>query len=119
MIEKPTPGGLLDLQEILRWVVVIGLSVWAGVVSFVRKLNDGQSRPFNFRELIGEITVSGFTGVLTAYLCAAVGIHGPMQFAFAGVAAHMGSRWLFKLESVLNQKFNLPTDAPAPTQEKN
>jgi hypothetical protein len=113
--QSPTSPGL-DFDAMLSWAIVIGLSIWAGVVSFMRKLNEGQSRPFNIRELIGEVTVSGFTGVLTAYLCAAVGVHGPMQFALAGIAAHMGSRWLFKLEAVLNRKFDLPAD-PAPAKE--
>jgi hypothetical protein len=115
MIEKPPQSGI-DLDAMFSWAIVIGLSIWAGVVSFMRKLNEGQTRPFNIRELIGEVTVSGFTGVLTAYLCAAVGVHGPMQFALAGIAAHMGSRWLFKLETVLNKRFDLPAD-PAPTKE--
>lgn len=118
MIEKPPQSGF-DLDAMLSWALLIGLSLWGGVASFMRKLKDGHVRVFNITELIGELVISGFTGIVVANLCDSMACPTPLKYALVGIAAHMGSRALFKLESMVNQKFNLPADAPAQPEEKN
>jgi len=51
------------------WVVL--LATWGGIVSFIRKIKAGESRPNNIMEFVGEIVTSGFAGVITFYLCEA------------------------------------------------
>lgn len=113
----PPSGSGFDVDAMLSWALLIGLSLWGGFASFMRKMGDGHVRAFNITELIGELSISGFTGVLVANLCDSIGTSAPLKYALVGISAHMGSRALFKLESVLNAKFNLPADAPAPTKE--
>jgi hypothetical protein len=48
------------------WVSV--LSIWGGAANYVNKLKAGKSR-FNLLEIVGEIVVSGFAGVMTFYIC--------------------------------------------------
>ena len=118
MNQSPNPGSGFDLDALLSWALLIGLSLWGGVASFYRKLKDGHVRVFNFTELIGELVISGFTGIVVANLCDSIpSCPTPLKYALVGIAAHMGSRALFKLESVMNTKFNLPADAPAPAAE--
>jgi uncharacterized membrane protein YuzA (DUF378 family) len=116
MNQSPTPGGF-DLDAMLSWILLIGLSLWGGVASFYRKLKDGHVRVFNITELVGELVISGFTGIVVANLCDSMACPTPLKYALVGIAAHMGSRALFKLESMVNQKFNLPADVPAPAKE--
>lgn len=111
MNQAPTPSGF-DLDAVLSWILLIGLSLWGGFASFVRKMKDGHVRAWNFTEFVGELVVAGFTGIIIANLCDAMGLPAPMKYALVGIGSHMGSRALFKLETVLNTKFNLPVDAP-------
>jgi uncharacterized membrane protein YuzA (DUF378 family) len=119
MNPSPPPPSGFDLDAVLSWILLIGLSLWGGVASFVRKMKDGHVRAWNFTELVGELVIAGFTGVLVANLCdslpANMACPASLKYALVGIAAHMGSRALFKLETVLNSKFNLPADAPAQT----
>jgi uncharacterized membrane protein YuzA (DUF378 family) len=119
MNQSPTPAGF-DLDAILSWVLLIGLSLWGGFASFVRKMKEGHVRAWNITELVGELVIAGFTGVLVANLCdslpANVACPASLKYALVGIAAHMGSRALFKLETVLNTKFNLPADDPKEPQ---
>lgn len=92
--DNPSPGD----YSWLTYLWVIGLSVIGGVISFMRKIEAGEARPFNFVELIGEMTTSGFVGVLTFWLCEANGIQPLIAAAMVGIAGHMGSRVLFQLE---------------------
>jgi hypothetical protein len=111
MNQTPPPSGF-DLDAVLSWILLIGLSLWGGFASFVRKMKEGHVRVWNLTEFVGELVISGFTGIVTANLCEAMSAPAPLKYAMVGIAAHMGSRALFKLETVLNTKFNLPADAP-------
>lgn len=113
MNQPPNPGPGFNLDIILSWILLIGISLWGGVASFIRKMKDGHVRAWNFTELVGELVVSGFTGVVTANLLDSMGSPAPLRYALVGIAAHMGSRALFKLEGVLNAKLNLPGDTPS------
>jgi len=117
MIEKPPSTGMIDLDAAVSWALLIGLPLWGGLASFVRKMREGHVRPFNITELIGELTVSGFTGVIVANICDATpACPTSLKYAIVGITAHMGSRALFRLESVVNSKLNLPAE-PAPAKE--
>lgn len=107
---NPTPNGGIDFDAALSWLLLILLSLWGGWASFVRKMREGHVRAWNIAELIGELVISGFTGVVTAHLCDYIHAPMPLKYALVGIMAHMGSRALFKLESVANTKFSLPAD---------
>ena len=102
--------GVLD-YSIFTYAWVLLLSTWGGVASFINKVRTGVVRPFNVAELVGEIAVSGFVGVLTFWLCQAAGF-GELETAVCvGVSSHMGTRGLFRLEQFVSKKFGLD---PAP-----
>jgi hypothetical protein len=112
MNQSPAPG---TLDVLLSWALLIGLSLLGGLASFMRKMKEGHVRAWNFTEFVGELVISGFTGIVVANLCDYIGAPTSLKYALVGIMAHMGSRALFKLESLANSKFNLPADAPAPT----
>jgi hypothetical protein len=114
MNQSPTPG---TLDVLLSWVLLIALSLLGGLASFMRKMKEGHVRAWNFTEFVGELVISGFTGIVVANLCDYIGAPTSLKYALVGIMAHMGSRALFKLESLANSKFNLPADAPAPAAE--
>lgn len=99
--------------SLLTYAWVFGISILGGVVNFVRKVRDGETRAFRFTEFLGEIVTSGFAGLITFYLCKAGGIGELMTAVFVGVAGHMGSRAIFRLERFVERWFDSRAGAPA------
>lgn len=98
----------------LTWAWVVGLSFWGGAANFFRKLRQGKARPFNVVELIGEIFVSGFTGVCTFLLCTSAGFDPLMSSALVAIAGHMGPRALFQFEQMAMKKLGLDASEEDP-----
>lgn len=84
---------------------VFGLAILGGVVSFMRKLQDGHARAFNIIEFVGEIVTSAFAGVLTFWLCEHSQLSPLVTAALVGVSGHMGSRAIFMAEGWLTKQF--------------
>lgn len=85
--------------SLITYVWVSMLSIWGGIVNWLRKRREGQTRPFNVNELIGEIITSAFAGMLTFWLCEAAGISPLITAALVGISGHMGSRAIYQMES--------------------
>lgn len=83
---------------------VMGLAVGGGFVSYMHKLQLGVKRPFSIIEFIGELVTSGFTGVITFWLCENSGISPLLSAVFVGISGHMGSRALFLIERIIENK---------------
>lgn len=82
----------------LTYVWLMLLAAWGGTASYlarVRKLG----LTFSFAEWLGELVISGFSGIVTAYLCMWAGFPPVLTFAFAGVAGHMGGRAITLIET--------------------
>jgi hypothetical protein len=90
----------------ITYVWVFAISILGGIVNFIRKVRDGETRAFRFTEFIGEIVTSAFAGVITFYLCKATNIGELLTAVFVGVAGHMGSRAIFKLEKIVERWFD-------------
>jgi len=95
MVEPPTDPAAIPP---ITYAWVVGLSIWGGIANFCHKMKTGHARPFNIAELIGELLISGFAGVLTFYICKATGIEGVTAAVFVGISGHMGSRAIFAFE---------------------
>lgn len=102
MPEKdPTTYSLLTYA----WVAL--LSVWGGIVNWLRKYRSGTMPAFNLMELIGEIATSAFAGLLTFWLCESAEIQPLWTAAMVGISGHMGSRAIYLIETLLHER--LPT----------
>lgn len=91
--------------SMLTYSWVIALAAVGGVVNFMRKLQAGHARAFNFVEFIGEVVTAGFTGVITFWLCEHAQISPLFTAALVGVSGHMGSRALYFFEKILATQF--------------
>lgn len=83
------------------WAWVIGISAAGGVANFHKKLREGQARPFNLMELVGEVFTSGFVGVLTFLFCKWAAVDELLSYFLCGLTGHMGSRAIFMAERLL------------------
>lgn len=83
------------------WVVV--WSMLGGFVSWWGKVKAGEARPFNVAELVGEVATSAFAGITTFYICEWGGVDPLLSAVFIGIAGHMGTRFVFWVEKVLEK----------------
>lgn len=93
--------------SILTYLWVMALSMWGGVVSYIRKVKDGVTHKFSIVELIGELFTAGFIGVITFWLCEWSGTNPLLSAALIAISGHMGSRAIFQIEGFLKKRFPL------------
>jgi hypothetical protein len=104
--EIETTKGLAD-YTMFTWAWVLAMSMWGGLVSFVQKVRAGKVRAFNFIEMIGELAVSAFVGVLTFLIAEQANTPELVTAALVGISSHMGTRGLFRLEQFLTKYLGL------------
>ena len=75
------------------WVFLI--SAWGGIAGYIKKISEGKARDFSIKELLGEIVISSFVGVITYFLCVSAGIDETLTAAIVGMSGHMGSRAIY------------------------
>jgi hypothetical protein len=90
--------------SILTYGWVVALSLWGGLTQYIRR-----GRPWRglrtVAELIGDLVTSGFSGILTFYLCEASQLQPLVTAALVGISGHMGSRAIFTIERLLTRRF--------------
>ena len=92
-----------ELYGVLTYTWVIGIAALGGVTSFVSKVQRGEARAYNIVELIGELFISAFAGVMTFYLCELIDLPPLASAACVGIVGHMGSRGMFVLEKTVER----------------
>lgn len=92
------------------YAVVLGISLLAGTVSFLRRVRKGES-VMSLSGLVGELTASALAGFMTFWVCEAIGAHPLISAASAGMAGHAGSSGLALAERIIRKhvikRFNL------------
>lgn len=83
---------------LLTYIWVIGISLWGGIASYIRKVKSGINPRFSLAELIGESVISAFVGIMTFYLCEYSNVPQVLSAAMIGISAHMSSRTIFLME---------------------
>lgn len=83
----------------LTYLWVLGLATWGGVAGYIRKARRGAVVRFSVAELLGEIVISAFVGLITFYLCDASQIDPRLTAVMVAISGHMGSRAIFLFET--------------------
>jgi len=91
--------------DMLTYAWVFVLSVWGGIAGYIRKLKTGVLQRFSLSEIVGDVVVSGFVGVLTFFICESAKFPQLISAAIIGISAHMGSRAIFMLENGMDRLF--------------
>ena len=112
------PEKTITGYALLTYAWVLALSTWGGMVNYLSKIRMGHIARFGVAELIGDMFISGFTGVLTFWMCQAAGFNELTTAVFVGISGHMGARMIGKLESVMSRKFDIPEDSTVVTVSK-
>lgn len=83
---------------------MLAVAALGGVANFYQKVKTGKARAFNVMELVGEILVSAFVGLLTFWICKGYGVNEWLTAAAVGITGHMGSRAIFLAEQWIETK---------------
>jgi len=84
---------------LLTYLWVFGLATLGGIVSFVKKVINGDR--LRLAELIAEIATSAFAGIITFYLCEWAGLSQVGTAALVGIAGHSSSKAIAAFETIL------------------
>jgi len=79
------------------YVLFVLMSVWGGTAAYISRLKRS-GRIFSLVELIGEWSISGFSGIVTGFICHAYGVDYYITLAAVGISGHMGGRLIFIVE---------------------
>jgi hypothetical protein len=93
--------------ELITYAWVMIIACWGGVVSFYKRVRTGETDSYKFMELIGEIVTSGFTGLITFYLCEAAGFDQLLTAVCVGICGHMGTRAIYQIEKMVEMKLGI------------
>ena len=98
------PEGPLSASQALPTLIMVIVAIGGGLASFYRKVKSGQARAFNVTELIGEIFVAGFAGLMAYWIFKGFAVNEYLSAAGVGIAGHMGSRALFLAEKIIEER---------------
>lgn len=111
------PERVLD-YPILTLAWVGGLSVLGGIAHYIKRVHSGATKAFSIAELVGELFISGFVGLMTFFICDSQGIDIRMTAVAVGMSGHFGSRSIYVIEQYLQHKVGIKIDEPIHAQQK-
>jgi len=104
MPENNLPKITEVLSNVIPYLYFIMLGIWGGTVNYLGKLKKSGNN-FYTKELIGEVFISGFSGLISAYLCVAAGFPFAAICAASGIAGHMGGKTFDLIEAYIKKKY--------------
>lgn len=87
--------------------LVLGVSVLAGVVSWMDKVRRGHLHAWNIMAFVGEVATACLAGLLCFWLCEWQDYPRNLTAALTGLSGYMGTRALVLLERKASQKFGV------------
>lgn len=85
---------------LIGYLLISVAAIWGGVVAHLQHIRK-ENKPFVWREMIMQVSISGFAGMLTSLLCWYIEAPTPLAGFMAGISGFMGSRAL----SILEKKY--------------
>ena len=79
------------------------MGIWGGTANYLSRQRR-EKTPFSIIELVGEWAISGFSGIVTAYICVDLDLSFALTSAAAGVAGHMGGRAVYLIEQSITKR---------------
>jgi predicted membrane protein len=117
MMREKLPSFTSIIADLLTYAWVFGLAMLGGAASFVRRVRSGQAKYSNIVELVGELVVSAFAGLVTFFLCQSSKLDPMLTAAFIAISGHMGTRLIFMFELYLIKRFSLDAQCELPKED--
>lgn len=104
-------------ETLFEHIHLFFISLIFGVASFLYKVREGKA-VFNGFNAFSEISFSLVSAYLAFRLCGYFEIKEDLLWVFTGVAAWSGTRFLIKMEDVLDKYINKRFDIDAESKDK-
>src|SRR5690554_4698202 len=95
------------------------LAAWGGMVNYLTRIKRGAVAAFSVIELLGEMCISCFSGVLVYLIGVSYEVQPLLLAAMVAVAGHAGGRTAYYLEAVFNSKLDSLTKTIQKNDPKN
>ena len=89
------------------WMVILAL--WGGTASYISRLKQNRCMTFSLAEWVGELTISGFAGLIMSYLCTEMHMSWYMTAVATAITGHMGGRALYLFEGFIRNRMGIAT----------
>ena len=86
-------------RQFMPYITTVFLSIWGGVVNHITTLRSGKKK-FQPKELIFDLIVSTFAGLLTFFFCKGAGLSETMSAVLIAISGHMGTRAIASFETI-------------------
>lgn len=90
--------------SLAEYGLMLSVAILGGLVGWIRKVKAGELPPWSLAQLIGEMVISAFAGLLTFWGCTAADMPLVVIAPLAGMAGLAGSKGLVLAENYA-QKF--------------
>jgi hypothetical protein len=90
--------------SLAEYGLMLSIAILGGLVGWIRKVKAGDLPPWSLAQLIGEMVISAFAGLLTFWAATAIGMQPMVIAPLAGMAGLAGSKGLALAERYA-QKF--------------
>ena len=87
------------LRQFMPYITTVFLSIWGGVVNHITTLRSGKKK-FQPKELIFDIIVSTFAGLLTFFFCKGANLSETVSAILIAISGHMGTRAIAGFETI-------------------
>lgn len=89
-------------RQSMPYLTTFFLSIWGGTVNYITKVRSGQKK-FKLKELILDLIVSTFAGLITFHFCRSAGISETMSAVLIAISGHMGTRAIAGFEMLYSR----------------
>lgn len=86
-------------------VMIIGMSMFGGLISWFSKVRTGIVTGWSLTHLIGELCTSSFAGFMCFLLCDTFSVNIKLTIGLVGIAGHMGTRAINSFERFAEKKW--------------
>lgn len=99
--------------SLITYVWVVGLACIGGAVKYLNS-----AARFSFASLARDVVTSGFTGLITFWLCEWTNTQGPLMAVMIAVTGLMGNRAWKEFENIVRARLGISGDKPASEADK-
>ena len=118
LIVRASTSQFYETYSIWTFLWVLGFSSLGGLVAYISRVSRGEVKVFRLIELIGELTVSAFVGLLTFFFCKKADLDAETTAMFIGITGHMGSRAMLFFENLVERAFLARTEKVLEDKDK-
>lgn len=91
--------------SLAEYGLMLGVAIAGGIVAWIRKVRTGEYQPWSLGQLIGEMAISAFAGLLCFWGCEYLALPQLLTASLAGISGLASSKLLATAEAWAQRMF--------------